>query len=198
MEGIHQPFLDRDQNASYNQIEVIPLKRLRFVIALGVVSTFVLLFPLTASANSSWHWISSKKPYNLLIFVIPMTLIAESLAINYIPAIRKPLKVFCVVGAANIASYLAPYLFLYLELAGNPYEIRSIAEMYEVLDHMPHFTVGIVFLLITLCAELPIVYFTLRRDCEKKKLLLITIITVNAFTTALCALAERLICSGSW
>lgn len=176
------------------------MKRHRGIISLGVVLYFLLLFPIMASANSSWHWISAKKPYELLFFIAPLTIAAEFAAINFIPQIRKPKKVLLVVGAANLASFLAPYLLLLLDdilLDNIPYE-TTVLTIGQICDHIPYYTVGVVFWVVTLCVELPIVYFTLRKDCEKKRRLLLTIIGVNVVTTGLCALAERLLCYGEW
>lgn len=176
------------------------MKKHRGMISLGVVLYLFLLFPITASANSSWHWISSKKPYELLLFIAPLTIAAEFAAINYIPQICKPKKVLLVVGAANLASFLAPYLLLLLDdmLLDNIPRETTVLTIEQICDNIPYYTVGVVFLIMTICVELPIVYFTLRNDCEKKRRLLLTIIGANVVTTGLCALAERLLCYGKW
>ena len=176
------------------------MKKYRGIFSLGVVLYLFLLFPITASANSSWHWISSKKPYELLLFIAPLTIAAEFAAINFIPQIRRPKKVLLVVGAANLASFFAPYLLLLLDdrlIYDIPYE-TTVLTLGQICDSIPFYTVGVTFLIITLCVELPIVFFALQNDCEKKRRLLLTIIGANVVTTGLCALAERLLCYGEW
>lgn len=174
------------------------MKKRRTLSAFAIVWFYVLLFSQSASANSSWHWLSAKKPYELLLFIVPLTLLTESLSINYIPAIHKPLKVFCIVSTANILSYLVPYAVEFFLSGSHPYEIRSLSQLTDVMNHVPFYTVDIVFLLFTLFAELPLVYLSLRKDCNNKRLLMITIIISNIVTTALCALSERLLCYGAW
>lgn len=178
--------------------EVIPMKKHRGMIAFCAVFICVFMFPMTASANSSWHWLSSKKPYELLFIIAPLTIAAESAAIDHIPKIRKPAKVIGIVGAANLASFFAPYAAIILNALLYSPEIDIEWELTYTIDYMPYYTVGVFFLIVTLCVELPIVYFSLRKDCQKRHLLLITVIVSNIITTALCALAERLLCHGAW
>ena len=66
------------------------------------------------------------------------------------------------------------------------------------LNSRPSYIVSAMFLIITLAAELPIVYEILKQYVEKKKVLLWTVIISNAITTAMVAIVERIITEGSW
>ena len=154
--------------------------------------SFAVLFmiPVHACANSSWGWISEKRPYDVLPFIIAVTLIIETIAVNFIPKIHRPLKAFITVCAANHISFLAPYFFAYT--------IPSLYTFKQELEHTPFYTIGITYLFITIAIELPIVYNILKKDTENKKTLMITIIAVNILTTIICAVTERIICYGEW
>ena len=60
------------------------------------------------------------------------------------------------------------------------------------------FTVGIIYLVMTITIELPVVYFLLRKNVENKKRLLATIIITNTVTTSMVAIIERIVCVGKW
>lgn len=147
--------------------------------------------PLTALANSSWVWISQSRPYDVLPYVIAMTLFIEVLAIWLIPGTQKPFRVLLVVPVANLLSFAAPYLAAAFMSSG----IKSFD---QILDHSPLYTVGFIFLLITLAVEVPVVFAVLRKDARRLKRLLPTIILANTATTVLTALIERAICFGRW
>ncbi len=148
----------------------------------------VCALSLTASANSSWHWISSTRPYDLLPVVIAVTLTVETLALTRIAKVQPFSKVLCIVLLANSVSFAVPYVFV----DHTPYTF------YQALEHVPMYTVGVAYLIMTLLAEIPVVYFTLRKHTDRPKRLLWVTIGANAVTTALAALAERLFCRGSW
>ncbi|MCI5869519.1 MAG: hypothetical protein MR224_08405 [Dorea sp.] len=65
-------------------------------------------------------------------------------------------------------------------------------------DHI--YTVSVLYFLLTILAEAPIVYFVLRKDagihCTKR--LLTSIVFSNLVTTIMVAVVERIICQGSW
>lgn len=150
----------------------------------------LLCFPGMVWANSSWRWISELRPFDILPFVVAATLLIEILAINYIPGLRRLGKVALVVGLANLLSFLLPYgLYLNNEMGYT---------LMQVLDHLPVYIVGLGYLLLTLAAEVPVVYFALRKNAPRRKVLLGTVVGANVLTTALVALVERLICYGVW
>ena len=165
------------------------MKKFKYLSVLVTSMLLVMLSTSTVFANSSWHWVTDTAPINLLPFVAIGTLIIETLAINIIPKINKPLKVFAVVAIANLLSFLMPYILL----AGEPpyYSIKAAFRC-------PFYTVGLVFLFMTLAVELPVVYFTLRKKVENKKRLLLVIIGSNVVTTVLVAIVERVLCYGRW
>ncbi len=157
--------------------------------AFVVAVLLVMLSTTTVFANSSWHWVTDTAPIDLLPFVAIVTLIIETLAINFIPKVNKPVKVFAVVAIANILSFLMPYILLSCE---PPYHSIKTAFRY------PFYTVGGVFLFMTLATELPVVYFTLKKYVESKKHLLLSVIGSNVVTTVLVAIVERVLCYGHW
>lgn len=158
----------------------------------------VLLLPLTAQANSSWHWLTKARPYYVLPVAIAVTLIAEILAINYIPKIKKPLKVSALVILGNLLSFAAPYVLWvadWIELFG----IGGVSDYFTYYtEFQPSYTVGFDYFLITILVEGPIVYLGLRKNASSKKALILTTIAVNAATTVFVAVLERLLCRGAW
>ena len=68
-------------------------------------------FSLTAFANSSWVWITARRPYDLLPFVIVLTLVSETFFIAFFAKIESKSRVFVPVLAGNLLSYAMPYIF---------------------------------------------------------------------------------------
>lgn len=149
-------------------------------------------FSVTAFANSSWVWISESRPYDVLPFVIVFTLVAETFAIAYFGKIESKSTVFVPVLIGNVLSYAMPYIAYSNSLYGEYYGLK------HALDHSPYYTVGIYFLIMTVAAELPVVYFSLRKKTNDKKALAVTVMAINVVTTVAVALTERLICRGQW
>lgn len=149
-------------------------------------------FTLSVSANSSWVWITKSRPYDVLPFVIVFTLVAETYAIAYFSRIENKSRVFVPVLIGNALSYAMPYIVYSNSLYGEFYGLK------HALDHSPYYTVGIYFLAMTIVAELPVVYLSLRKKTENKKALAISIVVINALTTLAVALIERFICRGQW
>lgn len=152
----------------------------------------IFLFPVTALANSSWRWISERRPYDILPFVIIFTLLIEIFYIKYFSGtkIRFALSVSVIIG--NILSFLAPYLFNYL--------IPGLYTFEQLLEHTPFYIVGFIYLCITLIIEIPTVFITiflLDKSVSGTKLLC-SIAVANVITTVLTALTERIFCPGSW
>lgn len=148
------------------------------------------MFPAAVFANSSWVWISEKRPYDLLPFVIVGTLIVEILAVRYIPNIKKLPKVCGLVILGNLLSFAVPYLLRVPSGVGYSFV--------ENLDSFPSYTVNILFLIMTLAVEVPFLYKFLRKETEHQKRLLITLIAVNVLTTIGVAVTERIFCYGNW
>lgn len=161
------------------------------VSVLGVSSALCI----HASANSSWRWVSETRPYDILPFIIAITLIIETLAYMYIAKIKRPVKVFAVVTIANHLSFLAPYILGYIGYTGELTYTFDFA-----LEHLPYYTIGIDYFLATILVEFPVTWFSLKSDVYENKTLrfIFTIIGVNAVTTLICAAAERFAAYGVW
>ncbi len=143
---------------------------------------------VSASANSSWHWISSTRPYDLLPIVIAVTLTAETFALTRLAKLQPFSKVLCIVMLGNSLSFAAPYVFA----DHTPYTFS------QALEHVPLYTIGIVYLIATLLIELPVVYVALRKHTDNAKRLIFVTIGANVVTTVFTALVERIFCRGSW
>lgn len=159
------------------------MKRLFFL--LGALS----LLSMPVYANSSWVWVSETRPFDVLPFVAAVTVGIEWYAVRKFAGVRDPVEAFFVVLLGNVLSFLMPYA---TAAFGSPYSIR------EAIAHLPRYTVGGVFFFMTLAAELPVAYHCLRRAVQQPKRLLHVLLAANAVTTALTALAERLLCRGHW
>ncbi|MCR5636438.1 MAG: hypothetical protein K6F76_04585 [Clostridiales bacterium] len=166
------------------------------------VLLLVFLFPTVAFANSSWQWISSTRPLNLLPIVIIVTLLIEIISVNYIAKVKSLKIVISVVSLANLASFLVPYIWLGI----SPYNVYSLYTPEEGLFYSinytaqatPTFTVSLSYLLITLFVETPIVYLLLRKKVPNRKVLAAVIIAANILTTAITFAVERIFCHGEW
>ena len=160
----------------------------------AVIALMLTAFSITASANSSWVWISERRPYDILPFVILATLIVETLAVNIGAKIDNWHKTFFAVLVGNIISFVVPYIGY---SNTTPYSDAGYT-LFEIINHGPYYTVGTAFLLLTLIIELPIVYFLLKKDAVSKRKLALCIVVANVVTTAFVALVERILCYGHW
>ncbi len=163
------------------------MKRYKGVSAAMIAVWTACALSLTASANSSWHWISSTRPYDLLPIVIAVTLATETFALTRLAKVQPFSKVFCIVLLANSVSFAVPYIGDH-----TPYTFA------QALEHVPLYTVGVAYLLVTLLAEIPVVYLALRKHTDRPVRLLWVTFGANVVTTLLTALAERLFCRGTW
>lgn len=166
------------------------MKKYNMLSSVLLVFVFLSLFTVTVSANSSWYWISETRPHDLLPFVIILTLVIEVLLIYFIPKVNALPKTVFFVMLANVLSFASPYLFIYT--------IPSLYTFEQTLEHLPFYIVGVVYLIITLSVEIPIVYFALRKYSYNSKKLLVTVFSANFVTTVLTAIIERTLCKGSW
>ena len=162
--------------------------------SMSVISALgVSAFPMFASANSSWVWISETRPYDILPFVIIGTLLIETVAVNLVGKVDNWYKTFFAVFVGNIISFVVPYIgysnSIYAEVGYT---------LSQIIDRGPYYTVGTAFLLLTLIVELPIVYFLLKKDADNKKKLAFCIVLANIVTTVLVAVVERTLCYGRW
>ena len=156
-----------------------------------MIMALMALFSLNAFADSSWVWISEKRPFDILPWVALGTILIEGLSIWLIPKTGHALKVLGIVMIANAASFLLPYAFLKADLSWY-------GTFEHILDSGPHYIVSGVFLLLTISIEMPIVYNALKKQVQDRKKLKVVIIISNIITTAGVAIVERLITEGHW
>ena len=164
----------------------------RRMTALAVLMMICLL-PITASANSSWIWLSEARPYDVLPFVAVITIAIETAALWYVLGKKHLVKIAVVVVIANLLSFAAPYLFWYDESIRMP-----LKPFPELIEYGHYFTVGTIFLIMTLVLEIPVVFLTLRKYAKGKWRFLLTVAGVNVVTTIITAAAERIFCYGQW
>lgn len=167
--------------------------KLLYIIVFVFVTSSALC--IHAYANSSWRWLSETRPYDILPFIIALTLIAETLAYVFVAKIKRPVKVFAVVAIANHLSFLAPYIFGYIGYTGGLTYTFDFA-----LEHLPYYTIGIEYFLTTILVEIPVIWFSLKNDVRENKTVrfILTIIGANVVTTLICAAAERAVAYGVW
>lgn len=151
----------------------------------------LLLIPQIAFADSSWIWLTDKRPFDILPIVAAATIVIEVLAIWLVPRTGRFLKTTAIVVIANAVSFLFPYLIL-LETD------TWYGSFQDKLNAGPCYIVGSLFLFITLLLEVPISYQLLKSDVKSKKNLLITILAVNVVTTVMVAVVERMVTDGYW
>lgn len=167
------------------------LSRTASAFAASVAAFWILA--VHASANSSWVWLTESRPNDLLPFAIAGTLIAEILAVRFAAGIKKTFKVAAVTVIANLVSFAAPYLCIYINASDEPDH-----SMRDFMNKMPFYTVGAAFLFMTLVCEIPIVYNALKKHTDSKIRLAIVIAAANIVTTAAVAVIERKLCYGQW
>jgi hypothetical protein len=152
----------------------------------------LLLFPMTANANSSWAWLTETTPLTVLPYAIVGTLVIEILAVIFFIRPRKRLKAAAIITLANLFSFLAGYLLGAIALEGVGYT------MMDVIMHTPHYIVSILYLLLTLLVEFPVVFCSLRRDTDKKALFVLFVVVSNIVTSILVSVCEGIFAPGAW
>jgi hypothetical protein len=154
------------------------------------------LYPKTAMANSSWHWVTVS-PMRVLPAAIVLTLAIETWGVVVYGKIKEKIRAFIVVTFANIASFAAPYVYRTFKL--NRFYGSGWSNAWErAFNNGPNFIIRSLYLILTLCIEVPLVYFLLRNHSKDKRNLLLAIIILNVITTVIVAILERLICLGRW
>lgn len=154
--------------------------------------TFLLLagFIFSVSANSSWAWISEKRPYDLLPFVALATLLIETLGYNLLLKTENFYRTFSGVLVGNLISFAVPYIGY---SNTPPYYDMPLS---YILERGPFYTVGAAFLFLTVAVELPFMYFWLKKEVENRKKLVAVAILLNTVTTIMVAVVERVFCEG--
>ena len=167
-------------------------KRRRYSVAICLLSLTALL-ATPVFANSSWRWLSDTRPYDLLPIAIVMTLTIEILVINFLPRVNKLPKTAFWVTLSNLMSFGSTYLVTYLSSG----VVKSFDEM---LEYTPVYTIGLWSFLLTAAVEIPLVQWKLSKGFDEKRQcrLLVTLLCVNALTTALVFTLERTLAPGKW
>lgn len=168
------------------------MKKYKSTSAFIISLFFIQLFNLIAFANSSWFWISETRPFDMLPWVAIGTLIIETISLIVFAKIKNGFMVFTFVTIANLLSFAAPYLFLWLV----PNEVGYTFKMF--IENTPSYTIGVLYYITTILIELPIVYFSLIKYASSIKKFVITVICSNIVTTVLVAIIERIFCVGRW
>ena len=126
-----------------------------------------------------------------------LTLTIETWGVIYFGKIPKKLRAFIAVAFANIVSFLVPYIYSTFRLS-KFYGSGWTYAWERSFNNGPNFIIGLYYLFLTLCIEIPLVYFSIRGSCRNKKTLIFTIVIVNIITTIVVAVLERIICQGQW
>ncbi len=170
------------------------MKKYKLLSSLIFTAMLTMCMSLTAFANSSWAWISETRPYDILPFAALGTLIIETAAINFFTKRDSWHKTFTGVFIGNALSFALPYVFY--NFFTTPYS--GYYTLGDILERGPFYTVGTVFLIMTLAVEVPFMYLWLRKDTQNKTVLILSALIINGITTGLVALTERLLCQGQW
>ena len=168
------------------------MNRYKAITNTTITALLVFAFSFTAFANSSWAWISETRPYDVLPFVAIATLAIETAALNLVLKIGNWHKVFSGVLIGNLISFAVPYIGY---SNTTPYYDMPLS---YILERGPFYTVGAAFLFLTVAVELPFMYFWLKKSVKSKKLLVLVTVVANVVTTAMVAVAERVLCEGRW
>lgn len=160
------------------------MKTKKLLTGFFVLSTLTFLFAFSASANSIWTKRMENYSYmEHFPYIIIGTLIIEALAILAVTKMKKPLKVIGAVVLANATSFLIPETIINVMIYnGNRFEIFMLFNTYWFLN--------VIFIIITIAIELPIIWAVLRKDVKKVKVLLLMTVAVNVFTTVVTALID--------
>lgn len=160
---------------------------------IGLIFIFVCFFPTPCFANSSWHWLTTS-PKNILPFAIFATLLIEIFAVVKFAGVKKITKAFITITLTNLLSFLAPYI----ERANRFTATSGFFSIDAAFSKGPYYIVLLGFLLITILIELPVGYFSLKKDASSSTRLVLSILIANIITTGGVAIVERIICVGQW
>ena len=158
------------------------------------IMVLCIAFVGQAYANSSWRWLTDKKPWHLLPTAIVLTLLIEITMHKHLLNI-KSVKVYFAIIVANVCSFLLPYVMIcYVNYSQVLYTIK------ETLNSGPTYMIRFGYLFMTLAIEVPIVKGMIKeliREEERKRVFSVTVIS-NIITTVLVFVIERTLCKGIW
>ena len=144
-------------------------------------------------ANSSWVWLTDRRPYQLLPAVAVFTVLFETCFIKAFLKFRNIPKLFAVVLAGNLLSFLIPYAFGYLEW--TQFHGNNIFEMFE---HLPYYIIGPLYLIFTLVIEIPVLLKCFKKELPDIRKGAVVIGAANVITTLVVFVIERYLCYGQW
>ena len=162
----------------------------------GLVGLGLMAIPAAALANSSWRWFTKTRPHDLLPLAIVLTVIIEILALLRFGSVQGKRRAALGVSAANLVSFLVPWAWEYNDFLYAHWD--SVMNFDAFLSKTPHYQVTLLFLLLTVLFEVPVLYLLLKKHTDSKKRLLMTAAGANAVTTLICAVMERVLCRGHW
>lgn len=155
-----------------------------------------VIYPVRVLANSSWHWVT-ESPMKVLPLAVILTLAIETWGVIVYGKIEEKVKAFVIVTFANIVSFITPYIYSTFRL--NRFYCSGWRYAWErAFNNGPNYIIRFTYLMLTLCIEVPLVYFLLKNRSNNKKRLLHITIAVNVITTIIVAILERLLCQGRW
>lgn len=144
-----------------------------------VLIAFFWAFP--AYANSSWHWVAYS-PQEILPYAVLVTLAVETTVIARAGGIQDLRKAVAVIAAANIVSFVFPYLeraLRFLAVAGSIFFAWD-----KAFNSGPYYIIMAGYLALTLALEIPAVYVLLGKHAVNKERLLAGAVASNVLTTA--------------
>jgi hypothetical protein len=165
-------------------------KIMKTAVFAGILLAFL---PIAVYANSSWHWVTTS-PFTVLPFAVIATLLIEKAAVVKIGKVPNSRRTLIIICAANLLSFIAPYLeraYRFIPTSGE-YAIMA------AFNKGPFYIVLSGYLILTVIVELPLVFYLLREESANKKNLFMSILLSNTVTTLLVAVLERIICIGRW
>lgn len=174
------------------------MKKYRLFSTVAIAIFLVALFPVSVSANSSWHWISLTNPLDIFPLVVIITLVSETLLIKKFAGTEntKISKLFCIITFANLLSFLIPYAVEFNTwIEEKWYDGYTFSEW---VMKTPFYTTGVEFLIMTLLIEVPVVFLVLRKRTDNIKRLILVLTVTNVLSTIIVAIIERMLCYGSW
>jgi hypothetical protein len=160
----------------------------------AIAAVMLLLFPVSAFADSSWAWLTDARPIYILPFAVVFTVTIEVFIISKYNHIKKIWIVLLVICLSNSLSFCAQYI---LAVVVDPNDNCGYT-FQDTIDNLPTYMVTAYYYILTIFVELPVVFLCLYRYVQNRTKLILTIIIANTITTALVAICERLICVGSW
>ncbi|MDR7871242.1 MAG: hypothetical protein RIN55_10300 [Tissierellaceae bacterium] len=174
------------------------MKSIRKSKLIGLLSfiSLCIIVPVSVFANSSWHWVTIS-PMKVLPFAIILTLAIEYFGVIIYGRIEGKARAFGIIALANIASFVAPYIYSSFRL--NMFYGSGLFYSWErAFNNGPNYIIRFGYLLLTLCIEVPLVYYLLKKQVKSKRKLLIITTSLNVITTVIVAILERVFCQGQW